>query len=344
LRFGASSLEGKISPDRLYGVVRKGEVSMLHIWMTEDRLPRERWIHPHHNTIEAWRVARHMISPGHHTFWLVCADISAEHLTPPELAPGEVRFGPIFYGFRLHTPETAPQQVSSTLPLVLALLTRTGARELWQAASPEDQAAAQGLLASLVDLPDLEPWSLVPMLAHAREVLPPAMVERMLQRMPRSATSGAALLGRVHEGGRLLEEASKDAGTPEPSKEPPVETPNQGVAGQDKVQTSSPEATGSVGLVRLQEAFEKAKEALEAKPVDADRVLASLEACSPLLSGASQEDLVHLINLAAKLWLRVRNKDVATRLVALLGPLESGTQSSSVYFPLRELLLVVRRF
>ena len=107
LRFGASSLEGKISPDRLYGVVRKGEVSMLHIWMTEDRLPRERWIHPHHNTIEAWRVARHMISPGHHTFWLVCADISAEHLTPPELAPGEVRFGPIFYGFRLHTPAGA---------------------------------------------------------------------------------------------------------------------------------------------------------------------------------------------------------------------------------------------
>lgn len=81
---------------------------VIRVSMDSSDLPRERFLHPLHNLIEAWHVAKHLSSAHPPAFFLACADVGFEHLAPPILEPGDVRWGPIFFGFRLRKDEAAP--------------------------------------------------------------------------------------------------------------------------------------------------------------------------------------------------------------------------------------------
>ena len=76
---------------------------LIRVSMDAANLPRERNFHPNHNTIEAWRVAKHLAMRNPPTVMLACADVDFEHLIPPLLEPGEVLWGPTLFGFRLHS-------------------------------------------------------------------------------------------------------------------------------------------------------------------------------------------------------------------------------------------------
>jgi HEAT repeat protein len=79
----------------------QGGVLLIRVAMDTLSLPRERFLRPNHNLMEVWEIARHLVALDPPTVVLACADVSFEHLQPPRLEPGEVRFGPTFFGFRV---------------------------------------------------------------------------------------------------------------------------------------------------------------------------------------------------------------------------------------------------
>jgi HEAT repeat protein len=82
-------------------LTRPGGVLLIRVAMDTFSLPRERFLRPNHNLMEVWEIARHLVASDPPTVVLACADVSFEHLQPPRLEPGEVRFGPTFFGFRV---------------------------------------------------------------------------------------------------------------------------------------------------------------------------------------------------------------------------------------------------
>jgi hypothetical protein len=64
-------------------------------------LPRERFLRPNHNLMGVWEIARHLVALDPPMVVLACADVAFAHIQPPRLEPGEVRFGPTFFGFRV---------------------------------------------------------------------------------------------------------------------------------------------------------------------------------------------------------------------------------------------------
>jgi hypothetical protein len=110
-----SSPNGDMTDGRAFGEVRHGqtplteaEYVLIRVRMDDGRLPRERDLHPVHNLVEAWRVAKHLRSPRPFTLWLGCADVPFDNLMPPELEPGTFHWGPTFFGFRLAEEQTHP--------------------------------------------------------------------------------------------------------------------------------------------------------------------------------------------------------------------------------------------
>ncbi|WP_437962294.1 FAD-dependent oxidoreductase (plasmid) [Sorangium sp. So ce119] len=79
-----------------------GSVIVIRVAMDAFSLPYERFLRPNHNLMEVWEIARHLVALDPPTVVLACADVSYEHLQPPRLEPGEIRFGPTFFGFRLN--------------------------------------------------------------------------------------------------------------------------------------------------------------------------------------------------------------------------------------------------
>jgi len=78
-----------------------GEAWVLRVRMSAEDLPKERLLHPLHNLMETWQLAQHVRSAVPSSFWLACADVDFEDLVPPALKPGEVHWGPTFWGFAL---------------------------------------------------------------------------------------------------------------------------------------------------------------------------------------------------------------------------------------------------
>lgn len=81
---------------------------LIRVAMDTFVLPRERFLRPNHNLMEVWEVARHLVSVTPPTVVLACADVAFAHVQPPLLEPGEVRFGPTFFGFRIHRRPSSP--------------------------------------------------------------------------------------------------------------------------------------------------------------------------------------------------------------------------------------------
>ena len=64
-------------------------------------LPRDRNIWPAANVVHAWRVASRLRSKDPKTLCLACADLASEELRFPDLVPGELSLGPVYFGFRI---------------------------------------------------------------------------------------------------------------------------------------------------------------------------------------------------------------------------------------------------
>ena len=79
-----------------------GRPLVMRVAMDVFDVPRERFLRPNHNLMVVWDVVRHVVAAEPPALVLACADVAFEHLQPPPLAPGEVRFGPTFFGFRLN--------------------------------------------------------------------------------------------------------------------------------------------------------------------------------------------------------------------------------------------------
>ncbi|WP_437601207.1 HEAT repeat domain-containing protein [Sorangium sp. So ce590] len=111
VRLAWASEDGSLAAGRVFGEVAQpmerlwapGQPVLIRIAMDVSELPRERFLRPNHNLIEAWRRAQYLRAANPPSVFLACADTGFEHLTPPEIQPGETHWGPTFFGFRLHT-------------------------------------------------------------------------------------------------------------------------------------------------------------------------------------------------------------------------------------------------
>lgn len=74
---------------------------VLRLRMSAEDLPKERLLHPLHNLMETWQLARHLRTSKPLSVWLACADVDFEDLVPPPLKPGEVHWGPTYWGFAI---------------------------------------------------------------------------------------------------------------------------------------------------------------------------------------------------------------------------------------------------
>jgi HEAT repeat protein len=208
--------DGAFRNGRVFGEVKEHVNALLgldelviRVAMDSSELPRERFLHPAHNVIEAWQVATHLYAERPPAFFLVCADVDFEHLVPPTLAPGQVFWGSGFFGFRLRKgkPEAAALDP-------LELLVSGDARAAWQGANEETQARYLEMMSRLANLASLDPWALVPVLSRVGDLLPLSVRAAFAQRLPR------AMVENVLQ----LELASRSLGTHE-SAPPPVAPP-----------------------------------------------------------------------------------------------------------------------
>jgi glycosyltransferase involved in cell wall biosynthesis/HEAT repeat protein len=99
-RVGDGQILGEVE-SYVASVFRPGSLFLIRVAMDTFVLPRERFLRPNHNLMEVWEVARHLVASDPPTVMLACADVAFAHIQPPSLEPGEVRFGPTFFGFRI---------------------------------------------------------------------------------------------------------------------------------------------------------------------------------------------------------------------------------------------------
>lgn len=86
---------------------RPGGVVLIRVAMDTFSIPRERFMRPNHNLMEVREIARHLVASDPPTVVLACAEVAYAHIQPPRLEPGDVRFGPTFFGFRINRSEEA---------------------------------------------------------------------------------------------------------------------------------------------------------------------------------------------------------------------------------------------
>lgn len=109
VRLTWASPDGSLDRGRIFGEVKAVPASLLtpaatlliRVAMDSSELPKERWLHPTHNLIEAWQVAKRLRARTPPAIVLACADVDFEDLIVPELAPGQVSWGPTYFGFRI---------------------------------------------------------------------------------------------------------------------------------------------------------------------------------------------------------------------------------------------------
>lgn len=275
--------EGQFRDGRVFGETEK-PVERLVYWeqplvvrvaMDSADLPRERNLYPLSNLIEAWRVATHLSTARSVTFFLACADVGFEHLTPPELEPGQVFWGPGFYGFRLRQAEALSPQDP------IDLLVSQNARQMWLEAPDEESLRYQETLARLAMAPEVDLWALVPVLSRIGDQLPPSIQEALRQRLPRVTSEAARQLGAAMR--RLGGELQIDA--------PNVASP------ESQLSDAAPHSPINVG-VSLQIAMDEVRKVLiEGAP--SDHALKTFEQslhllASPDIAEGDRDDAVML--------------------------------------------------
>ncbi len=180
--------------------------------MEADALPRERGLYPTYNLFESWRVARCLRTEKPLALVMVTGAIPFEELPAPSLKPGELLFGPVYWGFCL--PEVRPGEAAlgdpQTESRLFRLLLSSSADQLWEAASETERDGLVLTLSRLADTTDLDPWLLVGPLSRIGRYLPPGLRARLAKRLPQAVSEVVARLAEARaslEGG---------AGMPDP--------------------------------------------------------------------------------------------------------------------------------
>ena len=215
-RLSWASKDGSFGNGRVLGEIEKQvgllremrEPLVIRVAMDSSQLPRERFLHPAHNLIEAWRVAAHLSAATPPAFFLACADVAFEHLQPPDLKPGEVCWGPGFYGFRLKEAKGGLDP--------LEWLVSSEARELWNEADEPARERYLETLIRLAEVPSLDPWAVTPILSRVGDLLPLGIRAAFAKQLPQGTTESAM----------QVEESARKLGAPAATREgaAPVES------------------------------------------------------------------------------------------------------------------------
>jgi hypothetical protein len=89
-------------PEEIFGeFIGEPQRARIRLAMDSAFLPRDRNIWPAANVMHAWRVASYLRSNEPSAWYLACADLASEELRFPDLMPGELCLGPVYFGFRL---------------------------------------------------------------------------------------------------------------------------------------------------------------------------------------------------------------------------------------------------
>lgn len=302
-----ASEDGDFGNGRVFGEVEHAvdrilalqEPLIIRVAMDCSELPRERFLHPSHNLIEAWRIATYLSAEKPPAIFLACADVSFEHLTAPgvapNLSPGEVYWGPGFFGFRLRQAKTDALDP-------LEWLVSSEAREIWIRADEPTRASYQEALSRLAESPSLDILALVPVLDRVGDLLPLSMRAAFARRLPHGAAQGA----------RNLERAARNLlGSAVP---PPV-----------LIDGDVPRSTNLSAQAQLQAALDTVRATLRGdEPVDA--AIEAFEASIPILSssevtGADRDAAVMLLG---GLRSRLRTAEQAKRVFAVAATIDDA--------------------
>jgi HEAT repeat protein len=197
-RLGWGSPTGEFGNGRLWGELAEPistpipPLLLLRVAMLDSRLPTERRLHPHHNLIEAHKIARHLRTTRPLTLFLACADVPFEDLIPPSLKPGQVRWGPTFYGFRLsEEPISIPDEAAERFA---DLLVSRDPLSLWRTWDDSRRAAAIDRLGVLADRDDVEPLTLAPLVTRLGAELPEPLRRSLAKRITPSISGAVPLV------------------------------------------------------------------------------------------------------------------------------------------------------
>jgi HEAT repeat protein len=297
---------GKPGPHgRIFGTLAQGihldgtdasSTILVRIAMLDAALPAERLLYPIHNLIEAWRVARYLRTTRPLTLWLACADVNFADLFPPPLEPGQVHWGPTYYGFRL---AEGPIESETVIDPLFELMIAFDAAERWARMTLETQARALDSLGQLLGRTDLDIWSLVPFLGRLAEVLPAGMKQRLVALVPH----GTSEIARVLDAARTALGAL--------AAQPTAPFP---AAGKD---TIGPRA-------RLAERLNLIRRLLRESPADwtpALQAVGELPALLQSLPALADDDLVEIVGLLDQLLDRHRAVPAARQLLEILDAL-----------------------
>ncbi len=245
------------------------EPLVIRVAMDSSELPRERFLHPAHNLIEAWHVATHLSAAKPPAIFLACADVAFEHLTAPDVPPGEVCWGPGFFGFRLREATTEPLDP-------MEWLVSSEARDVWLAAEETTRARYLETLSRMANLASLDSNAVVPVLSRVGDLLPLSLQAAFAQRFPRTITENVVQQERA---ARLL-------GARTPGVAPALVTPAEPSSTGARVQLQQAldvvraALRGSGTIEPAIEAFERVGESLHSPDNDAERDDAVLDLCA----------------------------------------------------------------
>lgn len=104
-------------PTSTFGEVLAAQdgVTLLRLSKDANELPRDRKIYPAANLVLAWLQASRLVAARPTAVLLACADLHSEELrlAMPQLEPGQVVVGPVYFGFRLREnvpPSCGPRE------------------------------------------------------------------------------------------------------------------------------------------------------------------------------------------------------------------------------------------
>jgi hypothetical protein len=334
-RLGWAAQDGKLEAGRLFGELplRAFEqpdprhALVLRLAMDSADLPGNRFVHPMHNLIEAWRVARHLRTSRPWRLFLVCADLPLQDLDPErptpadddaqrhplDVRPGDVIFGPTYFGFGLPHAQPTPAGAGERLA---TLLISSDARGLWASWSDAERAGIVERLFVLAQRPDVQGWTLAPLVAQLGTQLPAALRDLLAQHLPADATEGV----------RLWEHARAAARQPEPAR---AETSTRAWVA----------------------AYTRTRALLDQRPhppaIQAVEVLAQWESVQAALRDPSQttaEELDQVLDELDRLRDRFRDDLVAQRLLRLLEGLERAGDPATTAQRCRNIRYALQRF
>ncbi len=323
--------EGEFRDGRVFGEIERPVNELMsqdaplvvRVAMDSSNLPLERWLYPNHNLIEAWRVARHLSTDRPITFFLACADVTFEHLTPPALEPGQVYWGPTFFGFRL---QRTPPAVESPI----ALLNSTHALHIWGEASEEERERFHEMLGRLATDPQLDPWAVVPVLSRIGSVLPKSLQEAFLDRLPAQASHAVYLLEEARRG--LRSRAALFG-----SKKKPYEDFSEGWPIIEEAGTLADPRT------LLQQALQPVRDALE-RSTTIEPAIDEFERAVKLMTSSDigERDRDNAVMLLDGLREKTTSEDLALRILAIASRIEQLPLSREARRRLQELQLSLR--